>query len=227
MKEAASGCSDAVCGIVENFEEMPGKGNYKKLLVDVGMKDLLVIVTDWEVVNGMRCVIAMLGSFVGDDEVTEKKMGGVVSQGALCDGFMLGWTGADKGSAARLPTTFAFEPGDGAPPDKPRRAAEGDAEIGEVIFDLADMKMTKEEKKAAREKKKADKAKAERIARGEPEPVAKKKKLKKPTKKDLKTIKKKISTKRGNGDEVETDDELAAAGFLPEGVSEEDTDEDE
>jgi tRNA-binding EMAP/Myf-like protein len=216
VKEAQSGCTDAVCAIITAVEVLPGKTKYNKLTCDVGQRDALTIVTSWEVLEGMSCMIAMVGSFVGDNEVKETKMGGVVSQGALCDGVMLGWSDASAGSAARLPKSFDFEPGDGAPADKPRRG--GDDDQAEVIFELAEMKLTKEEKKAIKAKAKEDKARAERIARGEPAELKKKKVV--ASKKDLKVIKKKVASKRANGEEVTTDDELEANGFLPEGVSE-------
>ena len=48
----------------------------------------------------------------------DKSVGGVVSQGMLCDAPMLGWVGGGAGSAALVPDSFA--PGARPPEKRPR-----------------------------------------------------------------------------------------------------------
>ena len=51
-------------------------------------------------------------------EVKKANVGGVPSEGMLCDAPMLGWVGGGAGAAALLPETFAIG---SAPPDKKPR----------------------------------------------------------------------------------------------------------
>ena len=149
MKAAQAGCTEAVCGRVEACE-LVGVKKTKKLTVDVGAEEPLTISTQWDVEVGMRVVIAVVGSSVGDMEIKETSAGGVVSQGMLCDGVMLGWEGANAGSPALV--TSNFVPGDSAPDERPRRVKEEAAFAGFEKADdgpdaLFEAKLTKEEKK--------------------------------------------------------------------------------
>ena len=100
LKAEVSGCTEAVCGEVEACEKAAGK--FFKLTVNIGDEQPVPIVTSWDGVGvGSRVVIAVVGSFVADVEVTPVERGGVVSQGLLCDSLMLGWAGGTSGSAAR------------------------------------------------------------------------------------------------------------------------------
>ena len=82
LKAAPSGCSNAVCGLIEAKEDT-GKKNVR-LTVNVGDAEPLVVVSAVDVDVGMRIVVALPGSSVGDDEVT---------QPLICDAVMLGWEG--------------------------------------------------------------------------------------------------------------------------------------
>ena len=230
-QSASTGATDAVCGVVDKSEPIAGNKKAKKLSVDIGAASgALDIVTNWDVVEGMRVVIALVGSLVNEAEVTESVVSGVTSQGLLCDGAMLGWEGGVEGSPALLPSTFM--PGESAPSEKPRRAAAKAEEPAFAGFDAVDegptqlfeAKMSKEEKKAAAAKKKAEKAAKKgggTVEAGEEGGATAAKPRVKPSKADLKKIKKLTEEKRkAGGEEVHTDDELEAAGFLLEGEEE-------
>ena len=232
-QNAATGATEAICGLVTKCEPIE-KSKAKKLSVDVGRGDGgdLTIVTSWDVSEGMRVVIAVVGSFVNEAEVVESVVSGVSSCGLLCDGTMLGWTGAGvaAGSPALLPSSFA--PGDAAPSERPKRGGKAE-EPAFAGFDKQDdgptalfgPVLTKDEKKALAAKKKAERAakkgggatESEGTAEGGVTAAASDKPRVAPTKADLKRIRKAVADKRKAGEEVATDDELEAAGFLLEG----------
>ena len=73
--------------------------------------------------SGTRVVVATVGSFVtgaaGEPEkVLKANVGGVNSEGMLCDNPMLGWTGGGAGIAAVVPESFPL--GDTPPSKRPR-----------------------------------------------------------------------------------------------------------
>ena len=228
LKDDVSGCTEAVCGVVEACEKASGK--FVKLSVNIGDEVPLTIATNWDGVGeGSRVCIAVVGSFVADVEVTPVERGGVTSQGLLCDAAMLGWAGGAAGAAVLLPTSFS--PGDPAPHEKPRRAAANgedprDPNAGsEALFGPV---LSKEDKKKAAAAKKAErearKAGVEPAAAGAAPADGAAKVRVPPSKADLKKIKKLTAEKRkaaekagGGADEIFTDDELEAAGFLLEG----------
>ena len=89
-------------GLVLECEDVPKKDKLKKLLVDVGGPDPLTIVTNAGNVGsrtvGMRVVVACVGAELRDGEkVKRAPVGGVTSEGMLCDGPMLGWAGGGQG----------------------------------------------------------------------------------------------------------------------------------
>jgi tRNA-binding EMAP/Myf-like protein len=104
-------------------------------------------------------------------EIQRTSVGGVMSEGMLCDARMLGWVGGADGIAAQIPESF---PLGSAPPDtKPRTdAAPTDATEQQQLQStdvqpLFEKKLTKEEKKKlADEKRKAKKAAKEASATG-------------------------------------------------------------
>mmetsp|Transcript_25416 Transcript_25416/g.35640 ORF Transcript_25416/g.35640 Transcript_25416/m.35640 type:complete len:184 (-) Transcript_25416:185-736(-) len=124
-----------------------------------------VVTSATNVREGSRIVVAPVGSSFIDKEgeerpVTKATVGGVVSEGMLCDSTMLGWTGGAKGIAVQIPEEFAV--GSAPPSSKPRKgehdkpAAEADKPLEGGLFER---KLTKEEKKKiAEEKRKAKKA---------------------------------------------------------------------
>ena len=80
----------------------------------------ITVVTNAPNVNlGSRVIVATLGAKVESDgsELVVKKMlvGGVMSEGMLCDAPMLGWTGGGAGTAALVPPSCALG---SKPPEK-------------------------------------------------------------------------------------------------------------
>ena len=94
-------------------------------------------------------------------KVKKASVGGVLSQGMLCDSYMLGWKGGGKGMAAILPDSFAI--GSTPPESKPRGKGADDggdaAASAPAAPGLFEKKLTKEEKKKlAEERRRARKA---------------------------------------------------------------------
>jgi len=233
VKEAATGCTEAVTGVVQTCESIAGKTKMLHLTVDVGQAALLTIVSSWDgIVVGSRVVVACLGSLVNEEEVQKIIVGGVTSEGQLCDTAMLGWKGGAEGDVALLPATFS--PGDPAPEEKPRRGAvlldaAGNtiaAPVNEALVPSAP-KLSKEDKKAQAALKKAERdakkkggtqADAEEDAEEDTEVTEVTNTLPKAPTKELKRIQNLTADKRKKGEEVWTDDELEAAGFAIQGV---------
>jgi tRNA-binding EMAP/Myf-like protein len=98
-------------------------------------------------------------------KITKTAVGGVMSEGMLCDSQMLGWTGGAAGIAVQIPDSIPI--GSAPPATKPRptngsaaAAAGEEAPSGPVTEGLLfERKLTKEEKKklaaGKREAKKA------------------------------------------------------------------------
>jgi len=232
LKADATGCTDAVAGLVNECVVTGGKNKLKKLSVDIGQQVPLTIVTSMDSISvGSRVVVARVGSFVNEQEVKATTFGDDVSEGLLCDTAMLGWKGGVEGAVALLPASF--DPGDSAPLEKPRRGealtdAAGNIVVCAVNEEIGVVKvLTKEEKKTQADAKKAL-AKAARDAKkkeakGEVEAAEATdelvvRDLPKAPNKELKRIKKLTADKRKKGEEVWTDDELEAAGFAIQGV---------
>lgn len=108
--------------------------------------------------------VAVEGSVVLNDEGEEMEIkkttvGGVVSQGMLCDSRMLGWTGGAEGIAVQIPESVAI--GEAPPATKPRPGGHTESSSSDLppAPGLFEKKLTKEEKKKlAEEKRKARKA---------------------------------------------------------------------
>jgi tRNA-binding EMAP/Myf-like protein len=107
--------------LVTAVEEVAGK-KLRVVTLDTGVagQHLRVVTAATNVVQGSRVVVATVGALVPDgagETVAVKKasVGGVPSEGMLCDGPMLGWTGGGAGAAALLPESF---PVGSTPPDK-------------------------------------------------------------------------------------------------------------
>jgi hypothetical protein len=92
--------------------------------------------------------------------VTVKKtaVGGVMSEGVLCDSRMLGWSGGAAGVAAQIPDSV--EIGSAPPDSKPRPKDSTDEGASSTeVQGLFEKKLSKEEKKRlAKEKREAKKA---------------------------------------------------------------------
>ena len=98
-------------------------GGLTKAIVDVGQDEPLTIVTKAKYVDeGKRVVVALVGAVIGDPDdgniVTKRSVGGVMSEGMLCDSPMLNWTGGAAGQAVFLPEDFAA--GSKPPTSRPR-----------------------------------------------------------------------------------------------------------
>ena len=161
-----------LCGTVTSLTEM--KKPLRSVLVDVGGDDALTIVTNAQNVReSSRVVVACVGAVVpkgaeeGDDGATtvgRRAVGGVMSEGMLCDSKMLSWSGGGEGVAVQVPDTFP--PGSPPPPSRPRMgggptaAAVEPLPPGQEAEPLFEKKMTKEEKKAAAKAKREAKKKA-------------------------------------------------------------------
>ena len=115
-----------------------------------------------------RIIVAPTGSIFIDEEgesieVTKASVGGVISEGMLCDSRMLGWSGGGKGVAVQIPDEFKI--GSSPPASKPRPKLDESLEIPESsISGLYKKKLTKEEKKKGRRKTKI--AKSSKVQRG-------------------------------------------------------------
>ena len=98
----------------------------------------------------------------GEDLLIQKtSIGGVLSEGMLCDARMLGWVGGAEGIAAQIPDSFPL--GSAPPFSKPRTDntnSDVPSDIPAVeVKPLFEKKLTKEEKKKlADEKRKSKKA---------------------------------------------------------------------
>lgn len=144
-----------VCELLA-VEPIPNKDRLKKCTVSDGDREFTVVSNAPNVLPekvGKRLVVARVGAEVGEITVTKANVGGVVSEGMLCDECML-W-GKSAGTAVYLDDC---EVGAGPPAAKPR-PKEHVSEVapiakGEGLFEK---KLSKEEKKA--------KAKAEKEAR--------------------------------------------------------------
>lgn len=161
-------------GVVQSIEDCGScKGSGKvlrSLKVQIAQSDdddcfMSIVTSANNVRESSRVVVAPAGSSVLNDEgeliqVKKASVGGVVSEGMLCDSYMLGWKGGAKGLAAILPDSF--EIGSVPPESKPRgkEAEGGNSEaIAPAAPGLFEKKLTKEEKKKlAEEKRKAKKA---------------------------------------------------------------------
>eukprot|EP00405_Crypthecodinium_cohnii_P001964 CAMPEP_0194764180 /NCGR_PEP_ID=MMETSP0323_2-20130528/21496_1 /TAXON_ID=2866 ORGANISM="Crypthecodinium cohnii, Strain Seligo" /NCGR_SAMPLE_ID=MMETSP0323_2 /ASSEMBLY_ACC=CAM_ASM_000346 /LENGTH=174 /DNA_ID=CAMNT_0039690715 /DNA_START=65 /DNA_END=589 /DNA_ORIENTATION=+ len=105
-----------VVGLIQTVAAVPGKDKLKVVEVDVGEEKALQIVTNaGNVKEGSRVVVAKVGAIVNDEPIKKGNVGGQMSEGMLCDGPMLGWTGGGAGAAALLPDSFEVG---GPPPDQ-------------------------------------------------------------------------------------------------------------
>lgn len=163
-------------GVVLSVDPCPSKGGkpLRACRINVGDGDgdgaITVVTSASNVREGSRVAVAPIGSRVTDEAgeeavpVQRTAVGGVASEGVLCDSRMLGWAGGAAGLAAQMPDSVPI--GAAPPAEKPRsdksvqfeKEKEPEAPAVEVK-PLFDKKPTKEEKKRlAEEKRKARKA---------------------------------------------------------------------
>lgn len=108
-------------GVVMNVDLIPKKKDLKKVMVDVigdGNVDQFVqVVTNakyvdvgWVVIVALENAIVPAGASLADDtnaiQLKKTSIGGVKSEGMLCDSSMLQWTGGAKGAIQRLPDSY-------------------------------------------------------------------------------------------------------------------------
>jgi tRNA-binding EMAP/Myf-like protein len=118
-------------------------------------------------------IVAPVGSIVNGEPVKKAQVGGLASEGMLCDAPMV-WGKGSANIPAKVPDDY--EPGAAPPVERPRggpgptanSAPEVPASKEKPLFEMK-QKLSKEEKKAAAEAKKAELAakKALRKAAGE------------------------------------------------------------
>lgn len=159
-------------GVVEGCEPIPNKSNLKKARIDVGSGgDPLTIVTNApNIREGTRTVVAMVGTEIeGVDGTTvtisKTAVGGVMSEGMVCDSVMLGWSGGAAGICVQIPSSFA--PGSAAPSQKPRmdggtpvvseepQKSDNELKVEEKLRKKAELAARREELKAKKAAKKA------------------------------------------------------------------------
>lgn len=151
----------------DSAKNKAGSKALKICSINIGEGDPLTVVTSApNVRDGSRIVVAPIGSTVLTEEgeelkVTKTSVGGVMSEGMLCDSRMLGWTGGAAGIAVQVPESLDL--GSSPPATKPRpnegKGEEDLATAGPVTGGLFERKLTKEEKKKlAAEKRAAKKA---------------------------------------------------------------------
>ena len=167
-------------GVVESLEDCPSPPKSGKLLracrIRIGNNNddepiLITVVTSAPNVRiGSRVAVAPVGSAVELDDgssmtLQKTTVGGVVSEGMLCDSRMLGWTGGAAGVAVQIPDSI--EIGACPPNEKPRMNFESEEVVPAVeVKPLFEKKLTKEEKKKLAEEKRKSKKAAKEAANG-------------------------------------------------------------
>jgi predicted RNA-binding protein with EMAP domain len=132
-KNSSSVYANYCCGEVMQVEPIPKQKDLKKVMVDVkgeGSEKWLQIVTNAKYIEvGWKVVVALENAVVpagaNEDEnpeairVKPRAVGGVMSNGMLCDCPMLGWVGGAKGALQQLPQEYVV--GDEPPSSRPRK----------------------------------------------------------------------------------------------------------
>lgn len=156
-------------GVIQSLEECGSSRGQtlKACKIKISEDDIICVVTSApNVREGSRVVVAPAGSEVlGKDgemmPVTKATVGGVQSEGMLCDSRMLNWSGGAEGIAVNLPDDF--EIGSCPPSSKPRPKGldqESSIPSGPVEPGLFEKKLSKEEKKKLAAERKAKRAAA-------------------------------------------------------------------
>lgn len=154
-----SRCTGLVVGLIVEVEPVPGK-KLNRCTVDVGADEPVTIVTNAPIEAGNRVIVAPVGSVVNGEPVKKAQVGGVASEGMLCDAPMV-WGKGSANIPAKVPDEY--EPGAAPPAERPRGGpgpmAESAPEVPtskeKPLFEMK-QKLSKEEKKAAAEAKKAE-----------------------------------------------------------------------
>jgi tRNA-binding EMAP/Myf-like protein len=151
-----------VVALVTACEDLSG-GKLKKCLLDVGGDEPLTVVTNASNVReGTRTCVALVGTEVEDVLVKKTSVGGVMSEGMLCDAKMLNWTSGAHGLCVQVPDSFKL--GDPAPLSKPR--LDGGVTPAAASAPVKSDKELKAEAKAAKKAEQAAKKEARRAKKG-------------------------------------------------------------
>ena len=159
-----------VVGHVVSCEAVAGKANLKLCRVDIGQGDPIPVVTNASNVrNDTHTVVAIVGTEIEVDgetiTITRTNVGGVYSEGMLCDSAMCGWVGGAKGICVQVP--LDLPPGSPAPATKPRLGGGGGAEDAEKAAEPElSAKELKAKEKAERKAANAAKKEARKAAKG-------------------------------------------------------------
>jgi tRNA-binding EMAP/Myf-like protein len=117
--DAPSAFDHYAVGLIVACDDIAGKDKLKKCVVDIGAAEPVHVVTNAPNAKpGLRVVVALPGAVVGDVVVKRTQIGGVPSNGMLCDSPMLGWSGGGAGTAATLPDSVPL--GSKPPACRPR-----------------------------------------------------------------------------------------------------------
>ena len=176
-------------GVVLSVKPCPKEGRGGQPLTachirvgSVASESITVVTSSTNVRVNSRVVVAPVGSkFVnedGEEDVIQKTaVGGIMSEGMLCDAKMLGWVCGGDGEVVKIPDSFpigAFPPAEKPRSDRVVRFEtenEPDLQAFEVK-PLFEMKLTREEKKelaqAKRKSKKAAKEAQKKAAAATP-----------------------------------------------------------
>lgn len=149
--------------LVTSCEAVKNKDNLKVVTVNIGESEDLTIVTNASNIRlDTKTVVATIGSEVdcNGETITVKKtnVGGIMSNGMICDSVMLGWSGGSAGTCVNLEKFPDFKIGDPSPKEKPRGIGGGATETNnEPELSAKELKaIEKEKRKAELAKKKAD-----------------------------------------------------------------------
>jgi len=155
-------------GQVTSCDTVKNKDNLKVVTVNIGESEDVTIVTNASNIRlDTKTVVATIGTEVDCDGETiiikKTNVGGVMSNGMICDSVMLGWSGGSAGTCINLQNYPEFKIGDSAPREKPRGIGGAAVEPKEPELSAKELKaLEKEKRKSELAKKKADrKAKKE------------------------------------------------------------------
>ena len=157
-----------VVGHVVSCEAVAGKATLKLCRVDIGQGDPIPVVTNASNVRtDTHTVVAIVGTEIEVDgetiTITRTNVGGLYSEGMLCDSTMCGWVGGAKGICVQVP--LDLPPGSPAPATKPRLGGGGGAEEKAAEPELS-AKELKAKEKAERKAANAAKKEARKAAKG-------------------------------------------------------------
>ena len=110
-------------GQVMECEDIPKQAKLRQIKVDIGAGELVQVVTNAPNAKvGLLTVIATIGASVESEgesiEIKKTNVGGRPSNGMVCNGPMLGWTGGDAKQAVTIPEGTPL--GSAPPSSRPR-----------------------------------------------------------------------------------------------------------